>query len=200
MCEFMVQHKLGVDQRERVGRILQAAIQRFGRLDSLLMPMADLCFRRGRLGDAEEIYRELLQKTKGNARAGAMNNLAVLLAQQGVKLDEALQLVNQAMDILGPIGALLDSRASVYLAMGDTDKALADLTRALAEGESAVWLFHQAQAYQRAGRHDEAAAALEKALHASPPLTKDVLYPPELTAFDQLLRLVPPAAAPAGRR
>ena len=91
-----------------------------------------------------------------------MNNLAVLLAQQGIKLDEALKLVNQAIDVFGAAGALLDSRASVYLAMGDTEKALADINRALAETESPVWLFHQAQAYERAGQHAKAAAAMER--------------------------------------
>ena len=162
------------------------------------MRMADLSFRRSRYLDAEEIYREILQKTKGNA--SVMNNLAVLLAQQGIKLDEALKLVDQAIDIFGPVGALLDSRASVYLAMGDTEKALADLTRALGENDSPVWLFHQAQALQRAGQREEAAAAMEKALHMAKPLTKDLLYPPELASFDQLSRLVAQPAAKGGRR
>jgi tetratricopeptide (TPR) repeat protein len=201
LCDFMAGRKLGVDQRERLSRILQAAIQRFGRLNPLLLPMADLAFRGGHYATAEEIYRELIQKSKGNASAAsAMNNLAVLLAQQGVKLDEALKLVNQAIDILGPGGALLDSRASVYLAMGDTDKAQADLARALAENESAVWLFHQAQIHLRAGRREEAAAAMTKALHMPKPLTKDMLYPPEVGSFEQLSRLAGQPAATAGHR
>jgi tetratricopeptide (TPR) repeat protein len=199
ICELMTQRHMGADQLERLSRILQAAIQRFGRPNPLLMRMADLSFRRSRYLDAEEIYREILQKTKGNA--SVMNNLAVLLAQQGIKLDEALKLVDQAIDIFGPVGALLDSRASVYLAMGDTEKALADLTRALGENDSPVWLFHQAQAFQRAGQRADAAAAMEKALHMAKPLTKDLLYPPELASFDQLSRLVAqPAAAKGGRR
>jgi tetratricopeptide (TPR) repeat protein len=197
-CELMVVRKLSDDQRERLSRILQAALRRFGRLNPLLMPTADLAFRGGHYGNAEEIYREILQKTKGNAGAGAMNNLAVLLAQQGIKLDEALKLVNQAIDVLGPIGATLDSRATVYLAMGDTDKALADLNRALAENESAVWLFHQAQIYNRAGRREDAAVAMQKALHLPRPLTKDMLYPPELASFEQLSRLAGQTATPGG--
>ena len=100
-------------------------MQRFNRPTPLLMTMADLFFRRGRYRDAEETYREVLQRTKGNA--SAMNNLAMLLAQQGIKLDEVLNLANQAIDIFGPAGMLLDSRASVYLAMGDANKALADM-------------------------------------------------------------------------
>lgn len=166
------------------------------------MTAADLLCRRGLYRDAEENYREVLQKTKGSTTvaAGAMNNLAVLLALQGIKLDEALKLVNQAIDIYGPAGAVLDSRASVYLAMGDTEKALTDLNRALAEDESPVWLFHQAETYEQTGQHDKAAAAFERALHLPKPLSKTLLYPPELANFDRLSRLAAPPATAAGHR
>jgi tetratricopeptide (TPR) repeat protein len=202
VAELMIAYSMSADQMQRLARILQAAIQRFERPSALLMTAADLCFRRGLCREAEELYREVLQKSKGNAStASAMNNLAVLLAQQGIKLDEALKLVNQAIDIYGPAGAVLDTRASVYLALGDVEKALADINRALAEDESPIWLFHQAQAYDRAGQHDKAATAMERALHSSKkPLTKNLLYPPELASFDRLSRLVAPSTPPAGRR
>ena len=41
---------------------------------------------------------------KPRATRAPVDNLAVLLAQQGIKLDEALKLVNQAIDIFGPTG------------------------------------------------------------------------------------------------
>ena len=59
----------GPEQMGRLSRILQAAVKRFGRLNPLLMTMADLYCRQSHYVDAEEIYRELLQKTKGNASA-----------------------------------------------------------------------------------------------------------------------------------
>ncbi len=129
-----------------------------------------------------------------------MNNLAVLLAQQGVKLDESLKLVNQAIEIYGPVGAVLDSRASVYAALGETDKAQADLASALAESESPVWLFHQAQVYEQAGQHDKAAATMERALHMPKGLTKEMLYPNEIASFEKLSQLVPQTNSPAGNR
>ena len=52
----------------------------------------------------------------------------------------------------------------------------------------------------RAGRQNDAATTMERALHLSKPLTKDMLYPPELASFDRLSRLVTPPAVPRGRR
>ena len=98
-----------------------------------------------------------------------------------------MKLINQAVEIAGPVGAMLDSRATVYLALGETEKALADMADALADAETPVRLFHQAQAYDQAGKQSEAAAALEKALQKG--LTKEMLHPLEIPAFEQLKQL-----------
>jgi tetratricopeptide (TPR) repeat protein len=85
------------------------------------------------------------------------------------------------------MGAMLDSRATVYLAMGDTEKALADLTEALADAETPVRLFHQAQAYEQAGRRADAVASMDKALRKG--LTKEMLHLLEAPTFEKLRRL-----------
>ena len=64
---------------------------------------------------------------------GAMNNLAVLLALQKRDLSKARQLVEKAVEIAGPLPALLDSRASVYLALGKPEQALTDLQQVVGE-------------------------------------------------------------------
>ncbi len=183
--------KVSKDQSERLNRILQVAMKRADRPVPLLMAMADLCTRQSRNADAEVLYREVLQKNSDNTNA--MTSLAVLLAQQGIKLDESLKIVNQAIGIVGPMGMALDARACVYLARGETDKALGDIAGALAENELPLWLFHQAQAYDQAGRHADAAAAVQKALHLPQGLTKEMLLPLELASFEKLSRLARPA-------
>ena len=177
---------------ERLSRTMQSAMKHFGRPIPLLMTLADVYRGRARYADAGDLYCEIIEKDNDNTIA--LNNLAALLAQQGTKLDEALKLINQAIKIAGPQGQLLDSRASVYIALGETDKALADLTNALAEGESAEWVFHQAQAYEQAGRHEEAAAAMEKALHMG--LTKGTLSSLEFTTFEKLSQRVRQTSSP----
>ena len=105
---------------------------------------------------------------RSSGDAVAMNNLAVLLALQGIKLDEALRLMNQAVEIAGRVAAMLDSRASVYMALNDPDNALNDIRAALADGETPVRLFHLAQVYQLSGQEKEARETMDKALQEGP--------------------------------
>jgi cellulose synthase operon protein C len=188
VCDIFVQNNNATkEQVRRLDRILQAALTKFDRPVPLLMTMAEACGRQGRCADAESCYIEVLQKNGGNA--AAMNNLAVLLALQGVKLDEAKKLIDKAIEIAGPMGAMLDSRASVHMAAGQPDKAIDDMADALADAETPVRLFHQAQAYDQAGKRSAAAAAMESALKKG--LTKESVHPLELKTFDKLSKLRP---------
>ena len=179
---FLQNEKIGKEQLQRLDQVLQEMLKQFDRPIPLLMVEADLCTRQGRFEDAESLYREVLKKSENNPYA--MNNLAVLLALRHDKLDEAMTLINKAVEIAGPVGAMLDSRAIVYLALGDAEKSLADMTDALADAETPVRLFHQAQACQLAGQTDAAITAMGKALQKG--LTKEKLHPLEIPAFDKL--------------
>jgi tetratricopeptide (TPR) repeat protein len=193
----MARSTIGKQQGERLGRILQAAMKRSGQPVTLLLAMADLCARQSRNTDAENLYREVLRKNSDNTNA--MTELAILLAQQGIKLEEALKLANQAVEIVGPVGMALDARARVYLARGDTEKALTDADAALADSESPLWFFRKAQVCDRAGRPDDAAAAMQRALRPPEGLTKEMLPPLELASFEKLSRLARPAGGSSGR-
>ena len=187
VCSILLRdNKIGKEQLQRLDKILRTAMKQFDRPIPLLMILADLSSKRARYDEAEGFYREVLGKNSGNAYA--MNNLAVLLALQGIKLDESLKLIDQAIEIAGPMAPMLDSRASVYVAMNDSDAALTDMADALADGETPVRYFHQAQAYELAGQHNAAAAAMEKAMKLG--LTKDMLQPLEIPAFEKLSELL----------
>lgn len=170
------------EQNRRLDRILERAIKKFDRHLAILLSLAELRTRQTRYDKAESYYREVIEKNPKNAVA--MNNLAVLLSLQGVDLDESLKLVDKAIEIAGPLGAMLDSRASVYMALDEPEKALADITAAVADAETPVRLFHQAQAYQQAGQFEAAKKAWEKALEKN--LTGDMLQPLELPAFEKM--------------
>jgi tetratricopeptide (TPR) repeat protein len=150
------------------------------------MVMAELCSQQTRYADAETYYREVLKNNNGNVVA--MNNLAVLLALQGIKLDESIRLANQAIEISGPLGIMLDSRASVYVAMKDLDKAFEDISKATAEDETPVRLFHKAQILDLMGRNDEAKEAFDKSLKKG--LSPKMLLPLEMPAFEKLQQLL----------
>jgi tetratricopeptide (TPR) repeat protein len=109
------------------------------------------------------------------------------LALQGVKLDEALKLANQAVEILGPLGPVLDSRACVYMALHELDKALKDINDAINDQETPARLFHQAQVYLLLEQTNSARTAMFKALQMG--LNKDMLQPVEIPAFEKLKQL-----------
>jgi tetratricopeptide (TPR) repeat protein len=129
----------------------------------LVVLLAQLRERQGRIADAKELYGKVIQKDPSNLVA--LNNLAFILALEGDKSGhgQALKLVTQAIAIAGPIGPVLDTRATVYLALGKNDLALKDLLDALAQAPTPASYYHLAVAYQRSNQPEDALKALEKA-------------------------------------
>lgn len=182
-CEFILQDgKITKDQLEHLDKIVQSAEAKYERVPLLLTAMAVLRTRQGRYSDASDVYREILKKEPDHALA--LNNLAVMLALQGVKLDEALTSINRAIELRGAIGAFLDSRAVVYLAMNKPQEALDNLKNAIAEDETPERLFHLARAYLLAGDEAKAKETFRGAIKKG--LTKESLQLLEQPAFDKL--------------
>lgn len=180
--------KATAEQQKRAEDVLAAAAAHpeFEQPQVLMMVQADAYTLQERYKEAERIYREVIRR---NARhAVAMNNLAVLLAHQKRNLDEALKLINQAIELSGPLGAMLDSRATVYLAMNQPQKALADLELAVQDDPNPIRLFHLAQAHDMAGDKRAAIEALKKANAKG--LTPDMLQRPELPTYALLQKLL----------
>ena len=117
------------EQFARLEKRLTAALEKQPDQSELVLCTAGLCELRGRYDDAEAIYRKVLARDARNAVAA--NNLAWILALREGKGDEALTYIGQAVDVLGPIPELLDTRALAYLAAGQADVALADPREAL---------------------------------------------------------------------
>jgi len=92
-----------------------------------------------------------------------MNNLAVLLARQGVKLDEAAKLIDRAIEAVGENDELLESRAVVQLALRNPEKALEDLQKSLDTKPTAMRFFHQAEAFREIGQRKAAVESFKKA-------------------------------------
>jgi tetratricopeptide (TPR) repeat protein len=126
-----------------------------------LLELADLRSRLEHLADAEGDYRAVLKLEPSSFVA--MNNLSVLLAQQKKNLPEAMDLIGKAIEMAGPQPTLLDSRATVYLAMNQPQKAIADLQQAVHDEPRADRLFHLALANYRAGDQRAATDAMRQA-------------------------------------
>lgn len=146
---------------QRVDMVLQAALKKYEQSTILLIAKAVLRGYQGRYEETEAIYRAILKKNPTNLTV--MNNLALFLALEGKKPNEALRLVQRALRQVGPVPVLLDTRAVVRLALGQPDKALDDLKTAIEDAPTALRYFHQAQAYYQLGQKKDASDALKMA-------------------------------------
>lgn len=174
------------EQIDRVEKILNQAMKEHPEEGTLLLALAELEIIRQHYDEAEAIYRGIIDDAEQDLqkRFIAMNNLAVFHAMRKAKLDEALTLINQAIEIAGPSATLLDSRASVRIARGEWQEALDDINMALEEEPSGVRYFHQAQAFFLGKDTVGAAEAMRQADAYG--LTVEMLQPLERPAYRQL--------------
>ena len=115
------------------------------------------------IGKPEEsiaIYRQLLARSDlpPSIAARASNNLAAVLIGRK-ETEEARTLIQSAVAELGPHPALLDTQALVWLARGDTTRAIGDLKEAMLAPTATTYL-HMAMAAYDARMASECRAAL----------------------------------------
>lgn len=151
-------------QRKQVEAWVSEASQRRPDLTVLANKLAALWIRQGRFDEAEAVYRRILSGDSGDSEA--LNNLAWLLAlrDQG-KAEEALELINRAIDQQGPKLSLVDTKAVALIRGGRSRDAIEVLKEAAAtESRNASVPLHLAWALQNEGKPDEARKAFQKAL------------------------------------
>jgi tetratricopeptide (TPR) repeat protein len=182
-CVEIMEKLPGLAVRDpRLEKVLRAAIAQHGDSAVLQIALADLRIRQERFDDAAAVYREALERDPANFVA--MNNLAILLSLEKKHLDEAERLVATAIASAGPVPALLDSRATVYLALGKPTEALADLEKAIAVEPKPNRQFHLALAYLQLGQTQAAAKAMDDASKAG--FKPEELNPLERPMYEEL--------------
>lgn len=125
--------------------------------------LADALAGAGRSEEALPLYRRLLELEPDNA--GALNNVAYLLADRGERLDEALRDIQRALKLAPQQAALRDTLGYVYLKRGAIDSAL-QVFRGLVEAqpENPGYRYHLALALMEKGEQGAARRELEAAL------------------------------------
>jgi tetratricopeptide (TPR) repeat protein len=181
----------GVSERGQMARVegwFQKALAKGPAVSpEFLLSLADLKDLQGDYADAEAAYRKLLARDGDNS--AALNNLAWLLAAKGGDAQEALRLINRAIDRAGPCAELLDTRAFVQLTLRNHGEAREDLLKATREAPAATRYFHLARAHRMAQDLPAASAALKQAKAAG--LAADRLHPLERPAYKELLEALP---------
>ena len=170
-----------------VDQWFQIGLEREPNSGPLLLQLAEFEMLRGDTTKAAMMYRRFLENPKlsGQDRALVENNLAYVLAfdKHGA---EALHLISNAIEFLGPQAHLLDTRAIAKIALGRHADARRDLTLALDEGESAALRFHLAYAQFM----DQNTAAAEEELRQAVKLglESNGMHPVERKVYDQMVQ------------
>ena len=112
-------------QQQRVESWLVDALRRQPNSTPIRMSLASLRTMERRYDETESTYREVLASDPNNIEA--LNNLSWLLAFETGKEQEAIELINRAIEIVGSDSTLFDTRSVVCLKQGKPDLALQDL-------------------------------------------------------------------------
>jgi tetratricopeptide (TPR) repeat protein len=135
--------------------------------DNFYFQLASACERSGHFDEAEAGFRKVLEWNP--KRADAMNYMAYMWAENGVRLDEAGEWITKALALGSNIGAFVDTLGWVYYQQGKYDDALVQLSRAAELEPNDPSVFdHLGDCSMSMGRPQEARAYWLKSLELAP--------------------------------
>jgi len=148
---------------EQAVTALERAAARVPDDDGLRFNLGAAYDRDGRFEEAEQAFRAIIARDP--AHAEALNYLGYLLADRGERLDEAISLINRALDVERDNPSYLDSLGWARYRRGEFDKAQEPLERAArALPHTSVIQDHLGDLYVQLKRFREAVGAFERAL------------------------------------
>ena len=136
---------------------------------------------------AEEAFRRALDLNPQSANT--LNYLGYMLADRGLRLDESVELIQQALEMEPNNGAYLDSLGWAYYKLNQLDLAEEYLLKSVERvpTDPAI-LDHLGDLYHKSGRIAEARQEWQKALEQWNLLPPSELEPDEVAQIEQKLR------------
>jgi tetratricopeptide (TPR) repeat protein len=122
------------------------------------------------MGNFEKMETEMREALRLNPDyADALNYIGYSFAERGVRLQEALGLIQKAMALKPNQGYITDSLGWVYFKLGEYEKAVIELEKAnqLTPDDSTI-MEHLGDGYAGLKRVDKAIEAYDKALTLEP--------------------------------
>ena len=117
----------------------------------------ELAARQKHLEPAERYFRQVLDLDSSNATA--LNYMGYMLADRGIRLQEALKLIRKAVEQEPMNGAYLDSLGWAYFKLGEYELAEENLRKAVERTQSDPTVhMHLGDLYEKTGRIRLAAA------------------------------------------
>ncbi|MCS6805805.1 MAG: tetratricopeptide repeat protein [Acidobacteriota bacterium] len=143
--------------------VLEEGLRRDPRNTALLIQLSMVQEKLGKPVDAEATLRAILERDPENQVA--LNNLGYYLVERGERLDEALALIQRAVNIDPTNGAYLDSLGWAYFQKGRLEEAQMYLEQALRfEPRDSTIHEHLGDVFMKKGQPDRARQAYEQAL------------------------------------
>jgi tetratricopeptide (TPR) repeat protein len=127
----------------------------------------DTLLREKKFDEAEAEFRKVLASIPPSDPqiAGALNDLGYMNADRGIKLEESVKYIKQALAFEPNNGAYLDSLGWAYFKLGKYDLAEENLTKAAVHmGSDPTVQEHLGDLYQKTGRLKLAAAHWERSV------------------------------------
>jgi tetratricopeptide (TPR) repeat protein len=113
---------------EKAAQVLEEAVSRFDDNDELHFALATVYEKLGRFDDMERHLKRTIELDP--AHADALNYLGYSYADKGIKLEEALSLIQRALQVKPDSGYIIDSLGWVYFKLGRLEDARKTLLRA----------------------------------------------------------------------
>jgi tetratricopeptide (TPR) repeat protein len=146
--------------------VLNTATQRFPNEEQVYFLQGSLYEKQKKYPEAEKAFRKALELQKDDP--AVLNYLGFMLADRGVRLDEAETLVGKAVKAEPTNGAYLDSLGWVYFKQNRLDRAEEYLKKAIifVNYDSSIH-DHLGDVYYKTKRYDEARTEWNKTLQLS---------------------------------
>jgi tetratricopeptide (TPR) repeat protein len=164
---------LAIGQMNLRARRWKEAEEAFSKAEPMTAKKDDrtyLIFLRGELAErqkhfeqAEQFFRQVLAQEPDSSMT--LNYLGYMLADKGIRLPEALEMIRKAVKAEPMNGAFLDSLGWAYFKMGDYEQAEENLRQAVQRDQSDPTVHdHLGDLYEKTGRVRLAAAQWELSL------------------------------------
>jgi tetratricopeptide (TPR) repeat protein len=147
-------------------KVLNTALEIVPGNNDLLYARALVAEKLGRIDLLESDLRTILKTEPDNAHA--LNALGFTLADQTDRYQEAYGYLKRAIEIMPDDPAIIDSWGWVHYRMGDYDKAVSLLRKALSRFDDAEIASHLGEVLWVSGDQQEAQGIWQKALKKSP--------------------------------
>jgi tetratricopeptide (TPR) repeat protein len=152
--------------------LLQSTLARHRDDVGLLFSIGSLRIVAGRSNDAIELFRKVIRINPDHVFA--LNNLATVLGEHAEHRQEALELIDRALQRAGSQPALYDTKGMILVYDGQADEALTYLERAAgSSSKDPRYQLHLAKAYKDNGALANAREEMIKALEGD--LEKTIL-------------------------